>query len=121
MAVRMIVRSGTAEEWRVANPVLQLSEVGAETDTRRMKLGDGMHPWNLLGYVDGKKAQDDLPEWGSPDRALTPEEVVTWNPHPPAIIYEVPPMKTPTVGVEKVEITKREKFLSWMAKAIRGE
>jgi hypothetical protein len=44
-------RRDTSGAWADANPVLQLGEVGWETDTRRPKLGDGATPWNSLPYA----------------------------------------------------------------------
>ena len=44
------VRRDTAANWASANPVLKLGEPGLETDTRRIKYGDGSTAWNSLGY-----------------------------------------------------------------------
>jgi hypothetical protein len=41
----------TSTEWASLNPVLRLNEFGFETNTRRMKLGDGVTAWNTLGYL----------------------------------------------------------------------
>lgn len=43
-------RRDTAAAWTALNPVLQLGEVGRETDTRLSKTGDGSTPWNDLLY-----------------------------------------------------------------------
>lgn len=47
---RIQLRRGTAAEWSTVNPVLAVAEVGVETNTRRFKIGDGLTPWNALGY-----------------------------------------------------------------------
>ena len=44
-------RRDLSANWTSANPVLQLGEVGWETDTRKAKLGDGVTPWNDLLYA----------------------------------------------------------------------
>lgn len=44
-------RRDTAANWTSANPVLQLGEVGWETDTRKSKLGDGITAWVDLDYT----------------------------------------------------------------------
>lgn len=44
-------RRDTAANWTSANPVLQLGEVGWETDTRKSKLGDGVTAWVDLDYT----------------------------------------------------------------------
>ena len=49
----------TAAKWTVANPLLQRGELGVETDTRKIKVGDGITYWNDLEYA---KAYSD---WGN--------------------------------------------------------
>ncbi|WP_418991740.1 hypothetical protein [Alistipes sp.] len=43
-------RRGTAARWAQVNPVLREGEIGLELDTRRIKFGDGVTPWNDLEY-----------------------------------------------------------------------
>lgn len=43
-------RGGTAAEWSSANPVLLDREIGVETDTKKLKIGDGATHWNSLVY-----------------------------------------------------------------------
>lgn len=50
MAVRIQLRRDTAANWTSENPVLGLGEPGIETDTYKVKLGDGSTPWNSLDY-----------------------------------------------------------------------
>ena len=52
MATLIQLRGGTAAEWTAANPVLHLREPGVETDTHRVKLGDGVTAWADLPYPD---------------------------------------------------------------------
>lgn len=49
----------TAAKWTAANPLLQRGELGVETDTRKIKVGDGITYWNDLEYT---KAYSD---WGN--------------------------------------------------------
>src|SRR5688572_26574337 len=51
MATRIQVRRATAAEWTSANPVLAVGELGLETDTRRIKAGDGTTAWNSLSVL----------------------------------------------------------------------
>lgn len=44
------IRGGTAAEWTAANPVLGAREPGLETDTGRLKFGNGVTAWNSLAY-----------------------------------------------------------------------
>lgn len=50
MAFRIQIRRDTAANWEINNPVLLLAEMGYETDTNRVKFGDGINPWNDLNY-----------------------------------------------------------------------
>jgi len=45
------VKRGTASAWTSANTVLAAGEVGFETDTKKMKVGDGSTAWTSLGYT----------------------------------------------------------------------
>jgi hypothetical protein len=45
------VRRGTASQWTSANPTLASGEQGFETDTLKLKIGNGSTAWNSLGYV----------------------------------------------------------------------
>lgn len=44
------LRRKTAAEWTEQNPVLAEGEPANEKDTGRLKVGDGVSPWNLLNY-----------------------------------------------------------------------
>jgi hypothetical protein len=50
---RLLQRRGTSSQWAVTNPVLESGELGIESDTSNMKLGDGRTSWNSLIYVGG--------------------------------------------------------------------
>ena len=45
------VRRGTAAQWTSANPTLAAGEWGFETDTGKVKIGNGSTAWNSLGYT----------------------------------------------------------------------
>lgn len=45
------VRRGTAAQWTTANPILALGEMGYETDTLQLKVGDGTSAWAALAYA----------------------------------------------------------------------
>lgn len=50
---RLRFPSFTAEIWTAKNPLLQKGEIGHESDTSRMKVGDGVTYWNDLDYIGG--------------------------------------------------------------------
>jgi hypothetical protein len=51
MADRIQVRRDTAANWTSADPTLAQGEIGYETDTDKVKIGDGSTAWTSLGYV----------------------------------------------------------------------
>jgi microcystin-dependent protein len=59
MAFSIQLRRDTSANWGTANPVLLKGEPGFETDTGRLKVGDGATAWNVLAYF-------------VPDSGLTP-------------------------------------------------
>lgn len=47
---RLQVRRGTASSWTSTNPTLYAGEIGFETDSGRIKIGDGTTAWTSLDY-----------------------------------------------------------------------
>ena len=45
------IRRGTAAQWTSANPTLASGEQGFETDTLKLKIGNGSTAWNSLAYT----------------------------------------------------------------------
>jgi hypothetical protein len=56
MAVQIQIRRGTAANWTSANPTLAEGELGYETDTGKLKAGDGSTAWTSLDYISGTGA-----------------------------------------------------------------
>ena len=52
MASRIQVRGDTAANWTTTNPILSDRELGYETDTRNLKVGDGTSTWTALPYIN---------------------------------------------------------------------
>ena len=50
---RIVLRNDTAQNWLTANPVLLKGEAGYETDTNKLKFGDGTTAYNDLPYFGG--------------------------------------------------------------------
>ena len=53
MADQIQVRRDTAANWTLANPILAQGEPGYETDTDKIKYGDGTTVWASLSYFGG--------------------------------------------------------------------
>ena len=48
---RLQVRRGSGELWTSVNPTLYAGEIGYETNTGKLKIGDGLTTWTSLDYV----------------------------------------------------------------------
>lgn len=48
---RIYIRRDIAENWISVNPILAEGEQGFETDTKKMKVGDGYTAWINLSYI----------------------------------------------------------------------
>ena len=51
MADMIQIRRDTASNWTTANPILAQGELGAETDTSKIKIGDGTTAWASVPYL----------------------------------------------------------------------
>ncbi len=51
MSTHILMRRDTASGWNTINPVLMAGEFGLETDTLKMKMGNGSTPWTSLQYA----------------------------------------------------------------------
>ena len=60
MSVKIQFRRGTATQWSTANTLLAAGEPGLETDTGKIKYGDGTSLWNSLPYYAQRIDINDL-------------------------------------------------------------
>ena len=66
MATKIQLRRDTAANWTSANPTLSQGELGYETDTDKVKIGDGTTAWASLGYlIDGTAGAETDPVVGA--------------------------------------------------------
>lgn len=59
MSSKIQLRRDTAANWTATNPTLAQGEPGLETDTNKIKYGDGTTAWNLLDYASGGSGAGD--------------------------------------------------------------
>lgn len=57
LKARIQLRKGTATQWSSANPILLAGEPGFETDTGKLRIGDGVTAWNSLPIAGSLAAQ----------------------------------------------------------------
>jgi hypothetical protein len=63
---RIQLRHDTAANWTSVNPRLLVGEIGIETDTTRMKIGDGVLNWVNLPYFPGDSVLGSVFDGGTP-------------------------------------------------------
>jgi len=84
---RIQFKRGPASKWKELNIVLRSGEPGYVTDENRFKIGDGVTPWNQLGYVGennviNAKTHYDFPSIGSANtiyKAESEQKIYQWN------------------------------------------
>lgn len=50
--VRISLRNDTATNWTTKNPILKNGELGIESDTNLIKIGNGTSTWTSLSYIN---------------------------------------------------------------------
>ena len=63
---RVQMRHDTAANWTTYNPKLLSGEIGIETDTNRMKLGNGTSNWASLPYFPADTGLGSIFDGGTP-------------------------------------------------------
>ena len=56
MSTTIQQKRGTAANWASKNPILLDGEIGLETDTHKIKAGNGTSHWNDLPYIKPNSA-----------------------------------------------------------------
>ena len=90
MAVTIQLKRGSSTAWKKLNPTLAIGEPGFEKDTGRLKIGDGISPWNDLPYQDENRPEifnaesiEFFPKEGDVNiiyKASQTAELYQWNP-----------------------------------------
>ena len=70
LKVTFLIRRDTASNWAFVNPTLELAEPGLETDTQKMKFGDGSSAWVDLPYTSTAVRTDTEAGWTSANPTL---------------------------------------------------
>lgn len=76
------LRRGTADRLEQVNPLLLAGEPCVETDTHKLKIGDGKTRWHDLPYVGNESdisfiaADEALPDFGQANRLYIKNKVI---------------------------------------------
>lgn len=74
--VRFIIRNDTDKNWTTKNPILKKGELGVNTDSDLLKIGDDIHAWNELSYINDLSTSKAAHYEGTTQDAETDEEVI---------------------------------------------
>lgn len=92
------VRRGTAAQWTSANPTLASGEPGFETDTLRMKIGNGSTAWTSLSYVTNTTTAAVATWLGTPSSANLAAAVTDETGTGSLVFATSPTLVTPLLG-----------------------
>ena len=107
----LIVRGGATEEWQTKNPTPEERELCVEmtTDRPKLKIGDGVTPWNDLPYITSDELADLIED--STHRTVTDAEKAAWNAKQNALTFDTTPTASSTnpvtSGGVKTELDKK--------------
>ena len=63
MAGTIQLKRGTAARWAEVNPILDIGEPGFVYGSNKLKIGDGVTPWNSLPYIEGATGIETYPTY----------------------------------------------------------
>lgn len=72
------LRGGTRTALSSINPLPAAREIIVETDTGRIKVGDGIHQWNSLPYA-GQNIESETWEFELEDGSVVTKQVAVWT------------------------------------------
>jgi hypothetical protein len=87
LAHRLQLRRDTTTNWSSVNPILAEGELGFDTDTGQLKLGDGTTAWNDLDYYGLGLTADQIDDSASTNKFTTAAEKATWDGKQDALGY----------------------------------
>ena len=114
----VLLRGSPASEAKRTNYVLLAKEIGIETDTYKMKLGDGRTKWNSLPYLEYSNITKQLIDlWNLASKefnifktsaayTITQADIDNWNNPPTPVLVETDPIfiASPAAGISLVDI-----------------
>lgn len=100
----------TADEWMIENPVLLSGQPGYEQDTGKLKIGNGISSWAVLGYLTGAggSALPNAP--GVQSFSYDPTTAIITNPERGFLYYTETHYKGSTAGGDVVTVSRNDDF-----------
>ena len=94
--VRLITRHDTKANLEAQNPILKAGEMAIETDTNLIKIGDDIHAWTELSYINDLSAGKAAHYEGTVNDDETDEAAIT------RILGEAVPQKDDIIVLKKI-------------------
>ena len=73
---RISLKYDTYENWTTKNPILKKGKLGVNTDSDLLKIGNDIHAWNELSYINDPSMSKAAHYEGTTQDAETDEEVI---------------------------------------------
>ena len=70
----IVLRAGTGEQWKLANPILADGELAYDKTSYSIKIGDGIKAWNELDYIHAGNFVGGEVDFGDEDAVESVEE-----------------------------------------------
>lgn len=102
--VRMKQRRKTAASWTSTNEVLLEGEIGLETDTRKIKFGDGVTAWASLSYSTGLALGTGVDTFLATPSSDNLRAAVTGETGTGALVFGTSPNITAPTGIVKGDV-----------------
>lgn len=107
------LRNDLAATWNSKNPVLLKGEMGVETDTRKIKIGDGTTAWKALSYV-GADANDILAVINENRDTCTQIELTQGQTDADGLATITSPKKGDTAIVSKLIVGDKKSYTAYV-------
>ena len=97
MAAKIQFKRGLAASWTSVNPTLSVGECGFESDTRKLKIGNGTDDWATLPYFFGDISGANINDFGDVSiTSVANGDFLRWNGS--AWINDAVNLSTDTIG-----------------------
>jgi Major tropism determinant N-terminal domain/Head fiber protein len=119
--VSALRKAGLAADWTTENVVLQIGEIGIETDSGKSKIGDGATAWASLAYVGAAGGGSGVTTVAGRSGAvvLTIADVTGAAPSASPVFTGVPAAPTATAGTSTTQLATTA-FVATAIAAIPG-
>ena len=107
------VRRDVSANWSIKNPTLASGEFGYELDTVRLKIGDGVTPWNFLDYFAGSGGGGEI-RWHGPSSAQVSDRAGIGHHRKPRVLQ--PLQRLEFIGAVRIALSGAAAAPVWIVR-----